>query len=101
MSDRLKAILYALVEKEKQRIDDELPAYADALSRCIEPAGLVLTIQVEGVDQNEHLRKVLDDLCKVGLVMIDTHYTHRNIQLTAHATPLGEQIGDLLREWKR
>lgn len=97
MSEKLSAALYALVEKEKQRIDGELPTYADALTRSINPDGLVLTIMVEGVDQNEHLHRILDELCKSGLVTIDTHYTHRNIQLTAHASPLGKQIGESLK----
>jgi predicted transcriptional regulator len=100
MSEKLRSALYFLVEEEKRRLDGELAAYADALVRSIDPNGLALTIVVEGVNESDPVHRILDELCKVGLVTIDTHYTHRNVQLTAHATPLGVQIGQQLKEEK-
>jgi len=100
MSEKLRSTLNFLVEEEKRRVDNELSAYANALILSTDPKGLVLTIMVEGVDQYPPMHRILDELCKVALVTIDTHYTHRNAQLTAHATPLGAQIAQLLKEEK-
>ena len=89
-----------LVDEEKRRIEEALPIYADALIRSADLRGFFLTVSVEGVDQAKPMQRILDDLCKVELVTIDTHYTHRDSQIVAHATPLGLEIAQLLKEEK-
>jgi hypothetical protein len=98
MSEKLRSALNILVENEKLRLDREISSYADALVRSTSADGLVLTINVEGVDEHDEVRRILGDLCNAGLVTIDTHFTHRNAQLTAHATQVGLQIAQQLKE---
>lgn len=100
MSEKLRNVLDFLVEEEKRRIDKALPDYANALILSTDPKGLILTISVEGGTQSQPMHRILDDLCKVALVTIDIHYTHRNSEIIAHATPLGFEIAQLLKETK-
>jgi hypothetical protein len=103
MSERLRFALYSRVEEEKHRIDREFTSYADALILSVDPSGITLTINVEGVDVSESqpTRRILDELCKAALVTTDIHFTHRNAQLIAHATPLGVQIAQQLKQEKQ
>ena len=103
MSEELKSVLNALVEEEKHRIEKEILTYANALILSTDPNGLELTITIEGSDisDSHSMRRILDELCKVGLVSTDVHYTHRNAQLIARATPQGMQIAKLLDEENR
>jgi hypothetical protein len=101
MSEKLRSSLNFLVKEEKRRLDKSLSAYANALVLSTEPRGLVFTTSVEGVDQAQPMQRILNDLCKVALVTIDTHYTHRDTEIIAHATPLGFEIAQLLKEEKK
>jgi hypothetical protein len=97
MSEKLRSSLNFLVEEEKRRLDKALSAYANALVLSTDPRGLIRTISVEGVDQSQPMHRILNDLCKVALVTIDIHYSHRNSEIIAHATPLGFEIAQLLK----
>jgi hypothetical protein len=98
MSEKLRSILNFLVEEEKRRLDKELPEYANILVLSTDPKGLVLTISVEGVDQAQHKRRILDELCKVALVTTNIHYTERDMEIIAHATPRGVEIAQMLKK---
>jgi hypothetical protein len=83
------ALLDLLIEEEKKRIEGNLSKYVDALLRSADQRELTLTVTREGMATHESLQRILVDLCKVGLVTIDAHYTDRNTQLCAHAIPQG------------
>ncbi len=102
MSEKLKATMLNLVDDERKRIEGRMSEYAEILAQATTPEGYVLTIMVEGVDNQDTqgTKRLIDDLSKVGLVLTDTHWTHRNAQLVAHATPLGSQIVEELKQGK-
>ncbi len=100
MSEKLKTTLLRLVDDERKRIEDNVSKYSDILIGSTSPGGYYLTFIVEGLDNVEaqQTKRLIDDLCKVGLVSTDTHWTHRNAQLVARATPLGSEIAGQLQK---
>ncbi len=94
MSEKLKTTLLRLVDDERKRIENNMGAYADILTAATKRDGYLLTYIVEGLDNPDSMatKRLIDDLCRVGLVSTDTHWTHRNAQLVARATPLGTEI---------
>ncbi len=100
MSEKLKSTMLHLVDDEKKRIEENMGKYADILASSTTHDGYLLTYIVEGLENVESLgtKRLVDDLCRAGLVSTNTHWTHRNAQLVAKATPLGTEIANALKK---